>query len=309
MTQTTVKYLALGTRGSQLALKQAEIAKSKINTLFPDIEVEIKIIHTQGDKDLKSPLYEIGGKGVFIKELEVALQEGTIDIAVHSLKDITTNIPENLQLSSFFKAESIRDTIVLAKGISDFSSLPQGSIVATGSLRRKALLKKLRPDLKVQEIRGNVLTRLKTLENNVVKGILLSEAGLIRLNIPNLNIFPLDPEIFCPAPGQGVIAIETRKDNELIVEICNKISDKEQTIKSSTDLAFLEKVGFDCRAPLGVYSRIEGDQIRQKAFLSNPDMTQFKEEVHTYPISKRIEEARRFAEKYLEWNNQFYTKD
>jgi hydroxymethylbilane synthase len=298
-----IMKVRIGTRGSKLALAQADIVKGKLESSFPDIQFEIQVIHTQGDIDLKSPLFEIGGKGVFIKELEVALVKNEIEIAVHSMKDITSALLPGLQLTAFLKAEAVTDVFILSPPYRHFEDLPWGATIATGSLRRRALLKKLRPDIKFTDIRGNVLTRISKLKEGVADGLLLSEAGLIRLGLQDQITYRFNPCIFCPAPGQGVIVLETRSNDEVINKLCKAINNEEQSIKTSTELSFLEKVQFDCRAPLGLYAQIDKakDTIDFTAFLANLAMDQYIEERLKFPIDERIERASDLASKFMEW--------
>ena len=303
-----MRTLRLGTRGSKLALAQAEIVKAKLEKKHPEIHFEIKVIHTQGDIDLTSPLCEIGGKGVFIKEIEVALLNKQADIAVHSLKDITSALLPELQLSAFLPAEAFTDVIILNKKYKHFDELPLGATLATGSMRRKALLKKLRPDIKTIDIRGNVLTRISKLEEGTFDGVLLSEAGLIRLNLQHLISYRFNPYLFCPAPGQGVIALETRKDDADIIQICKSINDKDQEIKTSTELAFLEKVDFDCRAPLGLHAVLENGHISFIAFMATEKMDEYIEQRVNFSVENRIEESIKFADTYIAWQKKYDKK-
>lgn len=297
--------MILGTRGSKLALAQVEIVKARLEKANPNIEFKTEIIHTQGDIDLTSPLSEIGGKGVFIKELEVALLNKQIDIAVHSLKDVTTALPQELQLSSFLSAESFTDVIVCNEKYKHIEDLPKGITLATGSMRRKALLKKLRPDIKTVDIRGNVLTRIAKLKEGNFDGVVLSEAGLIRLGLEHLISYRFNPHLFCPAPGQGVIALESRKNEEQTFKICRSINDKHQEIKSTTELAFLEKVDFGCRAPLGVHAILENDQLSFIAFMATEKMDQYLEQRLNLRLEHSIEDAIKVADDFISWRQKY----
>lgn len=305
-----VNTIRLGSRGSKLALAQAEIVKSKLEQKYPNITFEIIVVHTTGDLDLKSPLSEIGGKGAFIKELEVALKNQEVDIAVHSLKDITSTIPTDLKLVAFLKAEAVTDVLIFNHDIGHFDQLPQGAIIATGSLRRRALLRKLRPDFQFTDYRGNVLTRIQKLKEGNADALVLSEAGLIRLNLQNAVSYRFNPHIFCPAPGQGVIALETRTDEKELIEICRSINSAEQEIKSTTELACLEKIGFDCRIPLGLYAEInEGqDILTLTAFVSTSKMDQFFEERVKFSVKDRHKVAADLSAKLLDWRT-YYDKE
>lgn len=302
-----INKVRLGSRGSKLALAQAEIVKARLEKIYPTCVFEIQVVHTTGDIDLKSPLSEIGGKGVFIKELEVALKNQEIDIAVHSLKDITSTIPPELALTAFLKAEAVTDVLIFNHDITHFDQLPQGAVIATGSLRRRALLRKLRPDIQFTDYRGNVLTRMQKLKEGNADALLLSEAGLIRLNLQSSISYRFNPHIFCPAPGQGVIALETRIADKELVEICRSINHPEQEIKSTTELACLEKIGFDCRIPLGLYAELNDslDTLTLTAFVSTSQMDQFFEERVKFPVKDRQRIAAELSAKLLEWRTHY----
>ncbi|CDR32867.1 Porphobilinogen deaminase [Criblamydia sequanensis CRIB-18] len=297
-----MKTVRLGTRGSKLALAQSHIVKEKLRIAYPDLEFLIIPISTKGDLDLTSPLSEIGGKNVFIKELEWALLENRIDIAVHSLKDITSSLMPELKLSAFLQAEAVNDVLLTKKKLDSLDELPLGSRIATGSMRRRALLKKIRPDLQTLDIRGNVLTRIEKLENETFDGLILSEAGLLRLGLQNLISYRFDPFTFCPAPGQGVIALETRVEDFFIEGLCDSINDKNQAIKSKTELSFLERVHFDCSAPLGLYAYLEGkEHIKLFGFLASEKMDRYIEETLCFPIEERLDAAKVLSELFLNW--------
>ncbi|MDX1838729.1 hydroxymethylbilane synthase [Legionella taurinensis] len=296
------KNIRLATRASKLALIQAEIVKSRLEQ-FLDKRTTVSIVPltTQGDRDLTKPLHEIGGKGIFIKEIEQALLDDLADIAVHSLKDITTNLAKGLQLSGYLKPEGQRDVLVFKENDVTFDTLPEGALIATGSLRRKALLKYLRPDIQTLPIRGNVLTRLDKIKEMPVQGILLSEAGLIRLELTDLIQEALDPTRFIPAPGQGVIALQTRQGDEFAIDCCQAINDSHQELISTSDLHFLSHVGLDCKAPLGLYTTEEGDSLRMKLFLSNEKLTHFYLNEVDFPKKDRLRAIDELARNTLEW--------
>lgn len=296
------KTIRLATRASKLALVQAEIVKSKLDAFLQDrATVSIVPLTTQGDRDLTKPLHEIGGKGIFIKEIEQALLDNLADIAVHSLKDITTNLARGLHLSGFLKPEGQRDVLVLKEKNLSFSTLPEQATIATGSLRRKALLKYLRPDIQTLPIRGNVLTRLDKINEMPVAGILLSEAGLIRLELTDLIQEALDPNLFIPAPGQGVIALQTRDGDDFAIECAKAINDVHQELISTSDLHFLSHVGLDCKAPLGLYTTEHQDKLRMKLFLSNEQLTQFYLKEMDFPKAERIKAIDELAHMTLDW--------
>lgn len=287
----------LGTRGSGLALKQAEIVKNKLQSFFPALQVHTVIIKTQGDIDLKSPLSEIGGKGVFIKELEKALLNNEIDMAVHSLKDVTSSMPPSLCLGAFLQAESCADALVSKPGFT-LDNLPIGASVATGSIRRQALLKKLRPDVHPVPIRGNIQTRLQKLEDPTIQAVLLSEAGLMRMGCADFRQV-LDPALFFPAPGQGVITLQVRREDSAAKKLCEAINHPEQAALSSLELQLLMQVGFDCRIPLGVYTSLHNGVVQMQAFLASTTLTHWTQESFTCPQSKASEQVLALTKRLL----------
>lgn len=273
--------LRIGTRRSPLALIQTQKVEDSLKKAIPDIAVEIVSIQTQGDKDKSSPLSEIGGKGVFIREIEQALQDHTIDIAVHSFKDITADLSPDLDLGGFLKPESQKDAL-LSKDNLQFYQLPTGARIGTGSQRRAALLKKLRPDIQVIPIRGNVQTRINKIQQMDLDGVILSHAGLIRLGLEQLVSDILDPIQFTPAPGQGVIAIEIRKDDLRSRDMVEAISDFKQLKVSQLEFEFLKAVGLTCNAPLGAYFDCQGKHLSVTIFLADSDLNPLLHETRTF---------------------------
>lgn len=293
------KIVRLGTRNSKLALQQTHIVKTLLQERVPDIEIEVREIKTTGDMDQTRPLSEIGGKGVFIKEIEQALERQEIDIAIHSLKDITSEILPTLHLSGFLQAESSQDVLVLNP---KYQTLPEKARIATGSMRRRALLKRQHPDIQFVEIRGNVPTRIQKLDQGEFDGLILSEAGLIRLKLIERISKRYSVEEFCPAPGQGVIALETRKADEWATSLSQKVNHREQEIKSTAELTFLRHVGFDCRAPLGIHVEREmDDQLSLRAFLSNLSLTHHIEQKIIFNPKEGVVPILAMADKFLEW--------
>ncbi len=256
----------LGTRGSALARAQADIARQRLEKANPSLTIETRVIATAGDRDQHSSLLVMGGKGVFIREIEQALFDTTIDVAVHSFKDVTAATAPGLQLCAFFSPESQADALVLREGFT-FAALPRGALIGTGSMRRRALLTRLRPDLDIRDIRGNVETRLAKLDSGLYHGVLLSKAGLIRLNLDHRVSHEFDPAVFYPAPGQGVIALEIRSGDRRSQAACEAAGDPDQRTRSLADLGLLRAVGFDCRAPLGVHTTLAGNDILMRGFI------------------------------------------
>ncbi len=275
--------LLVGSRGSQLARKQAEAVISLLQDQGMDYEIESVIIQTTGDTNQAASLSEIGGKSVFVKELEVALTDHHIDLAVHSLKDVTSAWMPGLAITGFLTPESICDTLICRYPLT-VETLPPQAKIGTGSMRRKALLSTARSDLCYHDIRGNVETRLRKLLQAPLDAVVLSEAGMIRLgflpnSFPGLRSFEfegqqywtyrLEKEWFFPAPGQGVVAIEHRVDDEDLMGYIKKISDPHQTRISQLELGLLSVLGFDCRIPFGSYVELQGDQFAVHVFHPN----------------------------------------
>jgi hydroxymethylbilane synthase len=270
------RRIVIGTRGSTLARAQAAIIADRLQRRQPGIAIEIKVVVTSGDRDQKSHLSAIGGKGIFIRELEQALLDGSVDMAVHSFKDVTSQLAPGLALTAFLRPESVCDVMVTHENV-PFHLLPDNARIGTGSMRRKALLLRLRPDLQITEIRGNIDTRLAKVMRKEYDGIMLSEAGLIRLNLENRITERFDPSTFYPAPGQGVITIETRADDDEIKKIAASAGDDDQLVVSTAELTLLTAIGFDCRTPLGVYTTIKNAEMVMRGFYIDTDNGIFRE--------------------------------
>ncbi|MBA3604305.1 MAG: hydroxymethylbilane synthase [Parachlamydiaceae bacterium] len=301
MTPKTEKLIRIGSRGSKLALFQAERAKTLIQSIRPSWQIEIVVIKTLGDIDRVNPLHKIGGKGAFVKNIEIALSKSEVDIAIHSLKDVTSKPVEGLEFTGFLNAEAITDAFIALTPYQKLSDLPPGSTVATGSLRRKALLKKYYPEIKTVEIRGNVDTRMEKLDRKEFHGILLSEAGLIRLGFKDRITQHFTPREFCPAPGQGVITLQTRIDDIELKQICNAISDPQQAVKSQIEIAFLEHLDFDCHSPLGAHALIKEDQVHLQVFLANQVMDKYLETDLIWELANAKNGALEAADHVIEW--------
>jgi hydroxymethylbilane synthase len=293
------RIIRIGTRGSRLARAQAEIVNARLKQTDPSLHIDTVIITTTGDRDQKTSLKDIGGKGVFIREIEQALLDKTIDLAVHSFKDITCQTADGLRLSGFLKPESVCDVLISRNNI-PFKDIQAGSAIGTGSMRRRVLLKRMRNDLEYIDIRGNVDTRIARLDEGVYAGIVLSEAGLLRLGLDGRVAERFDPEHFIPAPGQGVIAVETRAGDEFLSRLCQNTFDKEQFLVSSAEFLVLEKIGFDCRMPFGMLSRIDNGILTMKAFYENPQNGRFVHETVTGSSSKPAETGLQLVERLLE---------
>lgn len=279
--------IKIGTRKSKLALAQTKMTADRICNAFPNVEIEVVHISTTGDKILDKPLAAIGGKGVFVSEIEKALQNGNIDIAVHSAKDLPLCLAQGLEISGVLQRGDYRDVLVTKSGFS--ANDKTGFVIGTGSQRRKLYLKKIYPNVSFKEIRGNVDTRLNKLESGEYDGIILAAAGIERLGYNNdekFNFIPFEYTEFLPAPGQGIIAIESRK-NDFVKPIIKNINDKNTLLSFETERYILKLLSAGCGMPLGAYSHVENDKI-SVALSKNGGKTVFG----TDRISNRFELAK-----------------
>ncbi|MEN9443646.1 MAG: hypothetical protein RIS47_536 [Bacteroidota bacterium] len=267
----THSVIRIGTRGSALALWQAEETKRQLELVHPELQFELEIIHTKGDKILDVPLAKIGDKGLFTKELEVALLEGSIDMAVHSLKDLPTNLPKGMMLGAVMKRAEFRDAIVSSNG-KTLATLDATDVVATSSLRRKSQLLQRYPNLNIVDIRGNVNTRLKKMEDGYCNVMVMAAAGLQRLGLDRYITEVLNERDFIPAVGQGAIAIEIRENDARVTEIIAPINDTQTRLAVSAERAFLNKLEGGCQVPIGCFSEVdEGGTIMLEAFIASVD--------------------------------------
>ena len=268
MTQPTI--LKIATRQSPLALWQANFVKNRLEDLYPQIEVKLISMVTKGDVILDTPLAKIGGKGLFVKELENALLEKCADIAVHSMKDVPMQFPKGLGLSVICKREDPRDAFVSNK-YQSLDELPQGSIVGTSSLRRQCQLKQLRPDLDIRSLRGNVGTRLTKLDNGDYDAIILAAAGLIRLGMPNRITSFIETNQFLPAAGQGAVGIECRSDDAAVQALLAPLADPETTACVLAERAMNAHLQGGCQVPIGGYAVLENGHIYLRALVGALD--------------------------------------
>lgn len=250
----------IGTRGSKLALEQAKFVQKRLAEYYPAHEFQLVIVKTTGDKFNNVPMREVGAKGIFIKEIEEHLLEGTIDLAVHSMKDMPSELPEGLVLAKMWKREDPRDVLILREKNS-LSDLPFGAKVATGSLRRKYQLLKLRPDLQIVDIRGNVETRIRKMEEQKLDGIVLAAAGLKRLQLEEKITHYFDHDEMIPAPGQGALAIEMADKRKDIEDLLKPFEDEETMRVVAAERHFLSLMGGGCHLPVGAIGEIMGKDI------------------------------------------------
>ncbi|MCF6304252.1 MAG: hydroxymethylbilane synthase [Rhodobacteraceae bacterium] len=266
--------LKIGTRGSPLALKQAVETRSLLMQAhdLPESAFAITVIQTTGDAVQDRPLSEIGGKGLFTKEIQEALLDGRIDIAVHSFKDVATKLPDDLVINTCLPREDVRDAFISRK-YSSIDELPLGAVVGTSSLRRRAQLLTMRPDLRLVEFRGNVQTRLKKLDAGVAEATFLACAGLHRLG--NFDIAnPIETDVMLPAVAQGAIAIEQRRGDGAISEMLAPVHHTETLLRTSVERAFLAELDGSCRTPIGGLAVINGSEVVFRGEIIRPDGSQ-----------------------------------
>jgi hydroxymethylbilane synthase len=273
--------LRIATRKSQLALWQAEHVAALLRAAHPGLEIELVPLLTQGDRIQDRTLAAIGGKGLFIKELEVALEDLRADIAVHSMKDVPADLPQGLIIGAVLKRADPRDALVTTTGIARLEDLPRGAVVGTSSLRRQAQIRALRPDLNIESLRGNVDTRLRKLDAGQEAGleaggkrmdaIVLACAGLIRLGLEARITARLDPKICLPAVTQGVIGIECRQSDSSTVQLLRLLEDTATRKVMDAERAFAARLGGSCQSPIAAYAELDADRITVRGLVAEPD--------------------------------------
>jgi hydroxymethylbilane synthase len=268
-------HFVIGSRGSKLALWQAEWVRARLAEARPGVEVRIEIVKTSGDVLHDVSLKVIGGQGAFTKELEEALLGGRIDIAVHSLKDLPTVLPEALHLAAVTEREDVRDALVLPDGsngqVGSLADLPKNAVVGTSSQRRRAQLKHLRPDVSVRDVRGNVDTRLRKLDAGEFDAILLASAGLRRLGFEQRISAALSTEEMLPAVGQGALGIETRADDVAANDLVSLLEDAPTRAACEAERALLRSLGGGCLVPIAAHGQVAGARLRVEGLVAGPD--------------------------------------
>ena len=279
------RSLVIGSRGSKLALWQAEAVRQR---LLPQNDVRIEIIKTTGDVK-NDPLSVIGGKGVFTKELEDALLDGRIDMAVHSLKDLPTILPEGLSISAICEREDPRDALVLRTGVeveeTSLAGLPVGAVVGTSSQRRLSQLKALRGDVVVADLRGNVDTRIRKLDEGQYDAVILATAGLVRLGLLERISARITVAEMLPAVGQGAVAIETRSDSEFAVEATRKLDHGETRLACVAERSFLRRLGGGCQFPIAAHARVVDDSLDLAGLVARPDGSEILRDSLSGPLN------------------------
>jgi hydroxymethylbilane synthase len=275
--------LRIATRKSQLALWQAEHVSALLRAAHPGLEIELVPLLTQGDRIQDRTLAAIGGKGLFIKELEVALEDLRADIAVHSMKDVPADLPHGLIIGAVLKRADPRDALVTTSGIARLEDLPRSAVVGTSSLRRQAQIRALRPDLSIESLRGNVDTRLRKLDaaqgsadgaatsGKYMDAIVLACAGLIRLGLESRITARLDPKICLPAVTQGVIGIECRQSDSSTVQLLRLLEDTATRKVMDAERAFAARLGGSCQSPIAAYAELDADRITVRGLVAEPD--------------------------------------
>ena len=253
--------LVVGTRGSNLALVQTNWVVDQLKKENPGVEFEVKIIKTKGDLIKDLPLDKIGDKGLFVKEIEKSLLDGEIDMAVHSMKDMPSYLPEGLKFAHSPKREDPRDALIFKEGYKSLDDLPQGARIGTGSKRRKYQLLKYRPDLNIVPIRGNIDTRIRKIVDENLDGVVLAASGLLRVGLEDKITYYIPKDIMIPAPAQGALAIEIRENSKDIEEIINSLKDKETEIQVAAERGFLDGINGSCHIPIGAYCDVDGENI------------------------------------------------
>ncbi|KJF93204.1 porphobilinogen deaminase [Photobacterium angustum] len=290
--------IRIATRKSPLAMWQAEFVKAELEQAHPGIIVELVPMITKGDIILDTPLAKVGGKGLFVKELEVAMLEGRADIAVHSMKDVPVEFPEGLGLVTICEREDPRDAFVSNK-YNNIDELPQGAIVGTSSLRRQCQLRAQRPDLIVNDLRGNVNTRLRKMDEGQYDAIILACAGLKRLKMEDRIRSEIAPEVSLPAVGQGAVGIECRLDDKRVRQLLAALSDQATTTRVLCERAMNNYLQGGCQVPIGSYAELEGDQIWLRALVGEPDGSKIVRAEIRGPIEQAEQLGETLAEQLL----------
>jgi hydroxymethylbilane synthase len=267
------EWLVIGSRGSPLALAQAEWVRERLTAAHPNLAVEIVVVSTLGDKLLDAPLAKIGDKGLFVKELESALLEGRIDLAVHSAKDMPSEAPEGLGVLAFTAREDVHDVFVTSGGrrFSGVADLPPGAVVGSSSLRRRSQLLALRPDIEVVDIRGNVETRLRKVVDQRMTGTVLAAAGLARLNKRGVGAFDFSLDEMLPAVGQGALAIEGRAADERVSALIGSLNHVPTALAVRAERALMLQLQGGCQVPIAALAEHEGELLRLRGFVGSLD--------------------------------------
>lgn len=269
---TDLRPVRIGTRGSALALWQAHHVRDALRAEHPGLRVDLEIISTEGDRVQDRPLHEIGGKGLFVRAIEQRLLDGTVDLAVHSMKDLPAFGPPGLVIACTPRREDPRDALVAPPGLT-LASLPPGARLGTGSLRRGALARRINPTVEIVPIRGNVPTRVGKVDGHELDAVLLAAAGLRRLDKADRIAEPLDPESFCPAPAQGILALQCREDDDHVRTLLAPLRDEDAAIATAAERGFVQRLGAGCTVPMGCHAVRHGDELLVHGLVVHPSGT------------------------------------
>lgn len=294
-----MKKLTIATRGSALALWQANHIKELLQNKYIGLEVELSIIKTKGDIILDVPLAKVGGKGLFVKEIEDALLSGSADLAVHSMKDVPMELPPRLILGAIPERENRYD-VFLSKNYKSLEELPQNAVLGTSSLRRQAQILALRPDLTIKMLRGNVQTRINKMLNGEYDAIILASAGINRLGLSVPCQVPLTAPEFLPACGQGALGIEIREDRQDIIDLIAFLNHRETQICVEAERSFLKSLDGGCQVPIASHSRLKGDTLVLEGLVAEPDASKIIRCTLEDSIENRIALGENLAGKILE---------
>ena len=262
------RVLVVGTRGSRLALRQTELIVEAFRAYHPELRLDVRTIRTEGDRRASAPLAQIGGQGVFVKEIEAALARREIDLAVHSLKDLPAELTPGLTIAAIPERGDPRDALVSRAGAT-LASLPPGASIGTGSARRAVQLRALRPDVEPIDVRGNVDTRVRKVDEGEVDAIVIAAAGLDRLGLLDRASEVFSPEAMLPAVGQGALAVEARDDDAEALEILATIDDRPSRLACEAERAFLRRLGGGCMLPFGALATVDGETLAIRGFIAD----------------------------------------
>jgi hydroxymethylbilane synthase len=291
--------LRIATRKSQLALWQAEHVAALLREAHPGLQIELVPLLTQGDRIQDRSLAAIGGKGLFIKELEVAIEDLRADIAVHSMKDVPADLPNGLTIGAVLKRADPRDALVTTSGIARLEDLPRGAVVGTSSLRRQAQLYALRPDLRIEPLRGNVDTRIRKLDAGGMDAIVLACAGLVRLGLESRITARLDPKVCLPAVTQGVIGIECRRGDSRTALLLQALEDPATRLGMDAERAFAARLGGSCQSPIAAYAELDADKITLRGLVAEPDGSRLLSDTASGDVKNPVALGRQLADRIL----------
>ena len=292
-----MKTIKIGTRGSRLALWQAEYIEKLLHEKYPEIKTELVVIKTEGDTDQQSSLSKIGGQGVFTKTIENALLDYKIDLAVHSLKDLPSKMTEGLRLAAVPERGPAEDVLISANGHA-LSDLPYNARIATGSIRRKSQLMNLRPDLLISDLRGNIETRLDKLYNQKLDGIIMARAAVVRLELKDINYAILNTVGMIPAVGQGAIGVQIREEDNAIMSLVGELNHRHTFREIAAERALLNELDSGCRFPIGGFAKITDDILVLNGFIGSEDGKIIYKEIVSGKAEKAEELGRKLAKKY-----------